>query len=409
MLNNQLINDLINPGNTNITPGLERMYKILNLLGNPQHKYQVIHITGTNGKGSTAAFLESGLVHSGYKVGKFTSPHVTKINECICINYNEISDIDLESCYFTIKELTTLHDINLSPFEFLVTIMFLYFGLKVIDWLVLEVGMGGANDATNVVNSKYSIVTNVELEHTKWLGNTVSEIATEKSGIIKSGLTIVADNNSEVIRIISNKTTNFINVLSQYKFSVELDIENFKTKLNLNDKLYILSMFGKFQAYNFLCAYAIFKDMGISEDHIQYSATSTFWPYRMMVVQTNPLVIMDATHNAPGAKCLYDSLVGVYHPNEVVIVTSILRDKDVLKMLKYFGKLATNVIYTSIDNNPRGMKSSEIAKIGSGIFSNELCIDNCMLALNKAKQIAPKLIIVTGSLYLLAKIDSVKS
>ncbi len=378
------------------------MHKILDVLGNPQHKYQVIHITGTNGKGSTAAFLESALVHGGYKVGKFTSPHISKINECITINHKEISDIALESCYFKIKELITVHNIELSPFEFLTTIMFEYFAFEGIDWLILEVGMGGLNDATNVVNSKYSIITNVELEHCKWLGNSISEIATEKSGIIKSGLTIFADNKVEVVEVISNKTTNYINVLSQYKFRIDLDVENFRTLLNVDDKLYSLSLFGKFQAYNFLCAYAVFKDMRIADKHIKYAAENTIWQYRLMVLRKDPLVIVDATHNAAGAKSLHDSLIGIYNPNDVVIVTSILRDKDIAAMLKYFGKLAISVIYTSIDNNPRGMKASEIANIGAGIFSSELCIDKPIDAIAKAKLMGKKVIIVTGSLYLFA-------
>ena len=405
MLNRELINDLINPGNTNIIPGLERMHKILDLLGNPQHHYKVIHITGTNGKGSVAAFLESGLVHSGFRVGKFTSPHITKINECICINHKAISDRDLESCHFKIKQLITLHNISLSPFEFLTTIMFEYFASRSIDWLILEVGMGGAKDSTNVVNSKYSVITNVELEHTNWLGNTISEIAVEKSGIIKSGLTIIADNKQEIAEIVSKKATNYINVLSHYKFSIDLDLENFRTNLKLDDDLYSLSLFGKFQAYNFLCAYAIFKDMGINKEHINYAACNTIWPYRMMVVANNPVVLLDATHNLSGAKSLHESLVGIYNPNDVVIITSILRDKDVKSMLRYFGQLANDVIYTSIDNNPRGMKAADIADIGSGIFTNELCIDNPLTALNTAKQLAKKLIIITGSLYLLSEIN----
>ena len=402
MLNTKLIDDLINLGNTKIIPGLERMHKILDILGNPQHKYQVIHITGTNGKGSTAAFLESALVRGGYKVGKFTSPHIRKINECITINHKEISNTELESCYFKIKELITVHNIELSPFEFLTSIMFEYFAIEAIDWLILEVGMGGLNDATNVVNSKYSIITNIELEHCMWLGNTISEIAVEKSGIIKSGLTIYADNKAEVVEIISNKTSNYINVLSQYKFSINLDLENFRTLLNVDDSLYSLSLFGKFQAYNFLCAYTVLKDMEIADKHIKYAAENTLWPYRLMVLEKDPLVIVDATHNAAGAKSLHDSLLGIYDPNDVVVVTSILQDKNVKAMLKYFAKLATSVIYTSIDNNPRGMKASDMANIGIGMFSNELCIDRPRDAINKAKQMNKKVIIVTGSLYLLA-------
>lgn len=142
MLSIQLIKDLINPGNTKITPGLERVQEVLALLGNPQDKYKVIHIAGTNGKGSTATFLETGLVHAGYRVGKFTSPYISVINECICLNQQPISDSELENTYQIIKQLLIKHNLNLSPFEFLTVIMFKFFAIQKIDWLVLEVGMG---------------------------------------------------------------------------------------------------------------------------------------------------------------------------------------------------------------------------------------------------------------------------
>jgi dihydrofolate synthase/folylpolyglutamate synthase len=189
--------------------------------------------------------------------------------------------------------------------------------------------------------------------------------------------------------------------LDKYNFTIDLDIQNFRTLLNLDNKLYSLSLFGKFQGYNFLCAYTVFKAMGLPEEHIKYAAENTIWHCRLQLIEKDPLVIVDATHNAAGARSLYDSLVGVYKQNEVVVITSILKDKDIISMLNYLNKLSDSIIYTTIDNNPRGMRANDLAKIGSGIFQHELCIDNPLSALNIAKQMDKKVILITGSLYLL--------
>lgn len=418
MFSQQLIDDLINPGNTNIVPGLERMHTILELLDNPQHKYKTIHITGTNGKGSTAAFLETGLLHAGYKVGKFTSPHIHKINECIALNQSDISDQDLELSYFKIKNLLEQNNFELSPFEFLTAIMFDYFASMQIEWLILEVGMGGAHDSTNVVDSCYSIITNVTLEHTKWLGNTIAEIATEKSGIIKKGLTIIADKQRELIQVVEGKTKNYINVLDEFKINIELDIQNFLTHLTFSEtealtgehvqkkisasKSYSLHLFGKFQAYNFLCAYTVFKDLELPERSIEYAAENTKWAGRLQAVQTAPAIILDATHNVAGSLSLLDSLKDLYNKDEVIIITSILRDKDVTMMLNNFSKLSNQIIYTSISSNPRGMQAHEIKAYAGSIFESSHCIDEPLLALEYAKSLNKKLILITGSLYLLS-------
>ena len=403
MLSQQLIDDLINPGNTNIIPGLDRMKRILQLLGNPQLKYKVIHITGSNGKGSTAAFLESGLIHAGFKVGKFSSPHIHIINESILINFQQIPDKELELLYLKIKSLLQVENFTLSPFEFLTAIMFEYFTDKQIDWLILEVGMGGLNDSTNVVDSKYSIITNVELEHTKWLGNSIEEIALQKAGIIKNGLTVIADNKPELIAAVGAKTDNYINVLEKYSVEIIPNNTNFTTLLKIDSsREYQLSLFGYFQVYNFLCAYTVLNDIGLSDEHIQYAAANTRWAGRLELISRDPDIILDATHNAAGAKSLFHSLDGLYKPEEMIIITSVLRDKDISAMLNIFAKLTKSVIFTTIDNNPRGMTAMELIALSGGLFEHELYEDNPLKALETASQMSKKAILITGSLYLLS-------
>lgn len=406
----EFTNDLINPVNMTILPGIGRILSLLQLLDNPQNRCQVIHITGTNGKGSTAAFIATGLIHAGFRVGKFTSPYIYSIHECICLNNQPITTLELENIYFKIKQLLIKHNLYLSPFEFLTAIMFEYFASQNLDYLILEVGMGGATDATNVVDSKFSIITNVALEHTKWLGNTITAIAEQKAGIIKNGITIIATNHPEVIKVVSAKTRNYINVLDYYTPEVVLDCMQFKTILRFTDPTgsdnrlhqYDINLFGKFQAYNFLCAYQVFTSLKLPQASIIYAAENTHWAGRLQVIARNPLIILDATHNPAGAQSICESLDKLWAKDQVVIISSILSDKDIKPMLISFSHLSDYMIYTTIDNTPRGLTAHDLAQYGNGLFNNSKCVDNPQEALIFAKTLGRKVILITGSLYLLS-------
>ncbi|MFN8770126.1 MAG: bifunctional folylpolyglutamate synthase/dihydrofolate synthase [Neisseriaceae bacterium] len=433
-MNYKVIEELENPANNRILLGLDRIKEILLLLGNPQNSYKVVHITGTNGKGSTAAFIECGLIHAGYKVGKYTSPHINKINENISLNGNVIADDDLERLFFQVKAVQNQHNIELSPFELLTVIMFCYFKEQLIDYLVLEVGMGGANDATNVIDEPLCVViTNISLEHTNWFGSSLMDIANEKSGIIKSDIpVIIADSSHELQLAICNKSPNITNVLEKYDAIIELDFDNFRTNLTFNERIevqklvyekndisdsaivsqaskrkfsYQLSLFGKFQAYNFLCAYEVFNFLGISESAIKYAAQNTLNGGRLQLISKNPNVLIDATHNEAGAKVLYESLTEHYHCQDIVIVTSILADKNIKSMLTYFGKIANCIICTSINNTSRGMSAQDLYEKALEYSLNKVTkiytIDNPIEALEFAKKLSKKHILITGSLYLL--------
>lgn len=408
-LNPVIIKHLIDPGYANIQPGLERMATALKILDNPQLTYPVIHITGTNGKGSTAAFIESGLLASGFKIGKFTSPYLFKINESIVLNHNLISDRELEECFFAIYPHLMTQQIELSPFEFLTVIMFYYFAQQNIDYLVLEVGMGGTHDATNVVHAKFSIITNIELEHTQYFGNSLDAIATEKIGIIKDGSqVIIADSKPELVDKIKTKTTQYVNVLTKYKPQITLNNLDFTTKLQFIDnqqlKRYELHLFGKFQAYNFLCAYEIFKNLGIVEEHIQFAAKHPQVKGRLEIISYNPLQIIDAAHNAAGVKSLYMSLHGIYKPSNVVIVTAILIDKNVPEMFTWLSKLSSTIICTSISDNRRSHLASDLAMFAKEKFDDVFTISPAQDALEFAKKLNKQMILITGSIYLLGEL-----
>jgi len=469
MLNSAVFNALNNPGNAKITPGTDRIKQVLKRLGNPQYKYKVIHITGSNGKGSTAAFIETGLCHAGYRVGKFSSPHIKTINECISLNHQPIKDGDLETHFYQVQQVLDNHNINLSPFELLTAVMFDYFANKGIDYLVLEVGMGGEDDATNVYpddsdNVLISIITNISLEHTAFLGNTLTQIAKAKAGIIKNGqnvipttliplwrgvrrrltgwgryfrtaygalvlesgthadvipantrvweagipaLTIIADNTPELTHAVENKTQNYINVLNYYNFIVTLDYEKFQTIVEINNpdtkykEVYTLNLFGKFQAYNFLCAYHALNYLKTAQASINYSAINTKNPGRLEVKERNPLLILDASHNLAGVKSLVATLDKRFNPEDVVIIASILADKDVTNMLGEFASISSSIICTTM-NNPRCLPLPELSQIANKYFTNVQSIEQPSVALKLAKNMNKSVILITGSIYLLS-------
>lgn len=421
-MHQQVIDELINPANTNIIPGLDRIRSMLSLLDNPQDSYKVIHITGSNGKGSVAAFIECGLINAGYRVGKYTSPHIEHINETILLNGEPIADADLERIFFMIKQIKG-DKIELSPFELLTVIMFVYFKEQALDFVVLEVGMGGAGDATNVI--KYplcAIITNIALEHTNWLGNSLAAIAHEKSGIIKNCPVIIAHSVPELrlailerFRESNNKTNKIINVLEKYEIIAKLDLINFRTKLTFRSRLeqggdseyleYQLSLLGDFQVYNFLCAFEVFKLLQLTPQDIKFAAENTKWNGRLQHVASCPDILVDATHNEAGAHALYYSLVSHYQPEDVVIVVSILADKNIEGMLQYFTKLANNLVFTSITNTNRGLSAQALYDIAVkpeiNYNTSFHVVEDPKQALKFALRLNKKLILITGSLYLI--------
>lgn len=459
MLNSTVASALLNPGNTNIKPGLERMQQILEKLGNPQGKYKVIHITGTNGKGSTATFIATGLIHAGYKVGKFTSPHIIKINECISINDQYINDSAIERIYFLLDKIANQYNICPSPFELLTLIMFYFMAEQDVDYLVLEAGMGGATDSTNVVDSLYSIITNVSLEHTKWLGNTLEQIALNKAGIIKNGMAVIADNTVELINAVKNKTSNYVNVLEKYQIKIKLDDESFKTNVYIrlknngfliesgmtskirsgmtnvinfkardniteifaecNDAFgavgefdpvptdhFKLGLYGEFQAQNFLIAYEVLNHMGISIESIQYAAQKSFIPYRFQIMSTSPLVVFDITHNLAGVNALVKTLKNKYVKDEIVFVIAILGDKDIQGMLLALSLITNTIIFTTLKDNPRAINATELSRYAGNLFMEQYIINNPTEALDFAKSLSKrKMIIVSGSSYLFSQIN----
>lgn len=401
---NNLLDELYSYSMHGIKLGLENIKTLCKELGNPQNDYKIIHVAGTNGKGSTSTTIETILLEAGYKVGKYTSPHILKFNERIRANGKDIEDIDIVKYYELIKKI--IHQTGIRPtfFEVTTAMMFKYFSDLKLDYVVLETGMGGRFDATNVCDAEICVITNVSLDHTEYLGDSIYKIAKEKAGIIKNcPKVIVADNNIEFLKAISEEKAQITNVLEKYSDAKKtLDFNRFITQIEIDNKLFNFSLFGDYQFKNFLTAYEVLKELNISDDIITTGCQKVVWQCRFEKYSENPLVILDGAHNVDGMQELCKVIKQGFKPQELVIITSILKDKDVKHMLLLMREISENIIFTSLEENPRGT-SGEI--ILEQLEDKRGCFveNNIKKAYEMAKKMNKKAIIVCGSFYTLSK------
>ena len=412
----------------------EKLKKIYELLGEPCKNKKIIHIAGTNGKGSTATFLENIFFIGGYSVAKFTSPHILKFNERILINKKMISDEDVVKYYEIVMELLEKNSFKINFFEITTFMALLYFEEKNPDFIFLETGLGGKYDATNVVNSTIAVITNVSFDHVSLLGNSLDKIADRKAGIIKNRqLCIYAQNLVELENAVKKETDNSINVLKKYdNFQVELDTQNYKTIVkilengNLEEfknieykknkhkleKTFKLPLFGKFQANNFLIAYEIAKIYGISDEIIQKGLDEISLAGRFEIFSQNPATILDVAHNDDSVRVLVENLNELFKNDEVIFILSILGTKDIANIFEKILEKNYKIFITSLKEVTYGLSANEIKKNleNSNILTNNIIFeDNILDAYNQAKEMVLeknsryKAIVVCGSFYEIAK------
>ena len=397
---NELLDELYSYSLFGIKLGLDNIQKICDELGNPEKKYKIIHITGTNGKGSTSTIIETVLLEAGYSVGKYTSPHILKFNERIRANGKDISDEEIALTYEKVK--SAIKNIGITPtfFEVTTAMMFLYFAEKKVEYAVLEVGMGGRFDATNVADGDIAIITNVSLDHTEYLGKTIYDIALEKAGIIKEkSFVIVGDSDKEFLKAVSEKKKTFINTEEKYNdVKYNLNFKNFMTEIYINEKKFNLSLFGDYQVKNFLCAYEALKHLGISDEIIEKAVSKVVWQCRFERFSQNPLTILEGAHNIDGILNLKKILTHEYKSDEIVMIVSILKDKKVKEMLEVCESFSDKIILTSLSDNPRGLSGEKLLEYTdkSSIFSVE---DNIKKAYETAEKSNRRIIAVCGSFY----------
>ncbi|MFH1347086.1 MAG: folylpolyglutamate synthase/dihydrofolate synthase family protein [Candidatus Margulisiibacteriota bacterium] len=331
-----------------INLGLERINHLLDKLRKPQYKFKSIHIAGTNGKGSTAAMIASILKEAGYKVGLYTSPHIFDYKERIKINGKDISKKEFEEGLKLIEIISRIPgssdrlvpdpQITGSPaqptiFEALTAVAFWYFAKKKVDFAVIEVGLGGRLDATNVLTPLVSVITNIELEHTEVLGRTLTKIAGEKAAIIKPGVPVVtAEKKSEPLKVIKK--------VAQKNGSLLIQINGY-------DSVTIPNLIGEHQKLNAGCAVSAVRLAGINVTRAQIvkGLKKTEWPGRFQVISRKPLIIMDGAHNPAGAKVLKVTIQKRF-PSKYTVIFGCQKTKDVGVMLKELKPLISNLIIT---------------------------------------------------------------
>ena len=412
----------------------EKLKKIYELLGEPCKNKKIIHIAGTNGKGSTATFLESIFFAAGYSVAKFTSPHILRFNERILVDKEMISDEDVVKYYEAVMDILEKNLLQINFFEITTFMALLYFEAKNPDFIFLETGLGGRYDATNVVNSTIAVITNVSFDHVSLLGNSLDKIADRKAGIIKDGqLCIYAQNLVELENAVKKETDNSVNVLKKYEnLQVELDNQNYKTIVkifesenleefeNIEDKknkynlgkTFILPLFGKFQANNFLIAYEIAKIYGIRDEVIQKGLDEISLAGRFEIFSQNPATILDVAHNDDSVRVLVENLNELFKNDEVIFILSILGTKDIVNIFEKILQKNYKIFITSLKDVTYGLSANEIKKNleNANILTNNIIFeDNILDAYNQAKQMVleknsrHKAIVVCGSFYEISK------
>jgi len=404
-------------------PGLEIVKKLLELLGDPQYKFESVQITGTNGKGSTTAMTTSILRQAGYRVGMFTSPHLSRINESIQVNNQEISTYVMEEYLGEImKKVSVLLSQGFrhpTQFELLVTMAFMYFSDMKIQIAVVEVGMGGRDDATNVLDNKISIITNVSLEHTQWLGGTIEDIAENKAGILRdNSVLITAATQPKILSILESeahrKQSKFINVNSEQKIILEsYSLERQKFTVQTTHRKYehlTLPLLGDHQLLNAACSLSAIEEIekyGFKVDYmdIRTGIANVVWPGRFEIIEKEPLIILDGAKDAEAMKALV-ATIKKYIPNrKIITILGISSDKNLESMINSLVDITNRFIITVHRVADRTAKASELENIAIKTEVPTEIIIPVRKAIEEARNNLARneALLITGSVFLIGE------
>ncbi len=376
--------------------GLDGMKRISESLGSPQDSYMVIHVAGTNGKGSVCAILSSVLRECGYRVGMYTSPYLVDVREKIMVDGEKISREEM----VRYSEIIKSEYAGLTYFEFLTAVAFLYFRDRGVDFAVVEVGLGGRLDATNIVKPVVSVITNIGMEHTNFLGNDLRGIAREKAGIIKPGIPVVTGSKGEALEEITGKARKSRSRLIRAKDSIRVISSDLDSqKIDHSGTEVEFPLLGGFQIENLNTAMEtirVLRSMGadIPVEKIKAGLEKTRWPGRAEIAGMGPMVIFDGAHNPDGVRALVEFVRGLKF-RKMILLMGISSDKDREGMTEGLFPMADKIILT--ESSYRAMSPEKIAKKGCIIEKDP------GKAMERAEKLAGKkdLILATGSLYLI--------
>lgn len=404
--------------------GLDRMEELLRRLGNPQDDLKVIHVAGTNGKGSVSKYLEEGLSACGYKMGLYTSPYIETFNERIRYDGADISDEDLE--YYGQKVVSAAEAMvangldSPTEFEVVTAIAFLYFAGRQADITILEVGLGGIGDSTNVVKSPLaSVITSISYDHMAQLGNSLAEIAVNKAGIIKTGCPVIANvPQRDAAKIIARKAYAMgsrLYDISGIRAAVSDETPfSQKVSMELYEKSYSdveISMVGRHQAENLKTALAtleILRKSGavkLDREALYEGLKRARQPGRFEVISEDPLVIIDGAHNEAGAQALQETMAQHFAGKKILLVAGILADKEIDSIVKFLTKITDHIIVTEPDN-PRKLAAEKLAEHVAEFGAAAEVVSDVEAAVHRAKELADgyDVILFAGSLYLIGDV-----
>lgn len=404
-----------------IRPGLTRINHLLGLLDNPQDKLKIVHIGGTNGKGSTTTFLRCLLEEQGLRVGTFTSPYIEMFNERISINGQPISNEELVALSTKIKPLIDEMDLdkkleNTVEFEILTAMMFDYFVSKEVDIVLVEVGLGGTYDCTNVMIPLVSAITTIGLDHTDILGDTIEEIALQKAGIIKKDRPVVVGRVSEeAFEVIEAQAKKLASKLifytrdfsSNYHTPTNVWGESFdftnptKTLKNLK-----IPMLGKHQVDNASVAIELFfivaKELclTVSNGDIQKGLSKAFWPGRMEKIADEPLIVLDGAHNEHAMTVMVDNLKNEFKNHKIHAIFGALSTKDISSMVSLLESVPDLTLKVTEFSYPKAYTKAEYENMGLTAYGHwEEALADVLSDVSE-----DELILLTGSLYFISQV-----
>ncbi len=415
----QILKEMYGLRRFGIKLGLTTIRKMLKGLGSPEKEIKCIHIAGTNGKGSVASYIASILCEAGYKTGLYTSPHLVKFNERICINGQQVTDKEVVEAYQAVKAVDCGKR-EPTFFEHTTAMAFYLFKKKKTDWAIIETGMGGRLDATNVLKPKLSIVTNISVEHKTYLGNTISEIAYEKAGIIKRKIPVITGVKQQraldQVRKATDEKSAPLYILGD-AFKTRRDNNGGFTYYGMEKKWENLSvgLSGDHQIENATLAVAACEVISrriakIKYEDVKKGLVNTKWPGRLEKVKDNPLIILDGAHNLSAARNLSKYISANLKNRNITMVVGMLDDKPCELMLKALLPAGSSIILTSpkID---RSLPCEELLKLTKGIVATNGLVKKITSIPDVAEAVkfaiktaAPNdAVIIAGSLYVVGE------
>jgi dihydrofolate synthase/folylpolyglutamate synthase len=410
--------ELVAPNRREI-PTLQPIVDTLAMLADPQHDYPTIHITGTNGKGTTTTLTSALLSATGLRVGAFTSPDLHAVNERIAVNSEPIDDEEFIALLQRLADVESVSGIALTRFELLTAAAFLHFSDEGVDVAVIEVGMGGTWDSTNVIDGVVSVLTNVDLDHTAVLGTTIAAIASDKVGIFRAdAIAIVATTNAIVVEIAQRRTAELgaelwllgdTFALEQNELALGGRAITLRTPFARYEEI-LVSLHGIHQGVNAATAIVTaeaFLGRTLGEETVTLTLANARMPGRMELVSRKPMIVVDGAHNPAGVKALVATLDGAFHvAGERRCVLGMLSGRDIDDMVEPLVSLGFTEFHCCAPHSPRAVPASEVANAvrRHGGVAYEHPSATAALAHARERSTDEDLIVVAGSLYLVAEV-----